>query len=101
MIVIEAGLVHASPPIMVPNATLNQPPEPTHGRSIPWNPLPDAGLALASIQLSRQTGALVLLCARDEQHAYQLEATCRFFADDDCPVLHFPDMEILLSLIHI
>lgn len=80
---------------MVPNATLNQPPEPTHGRSIPWNPLPDAGLALASIQLSRQTGALVLLCARDEQHAYQLEATCRFFADDDCPVLHFPDMEIL------
>ncbi|MEN8821059.1 MAG: transcription-repair coupling factor [Abyssibacter sp.] len=94
-IVIDARVVHSSPPIMVPNAPLLQPPAPTRGQLAVWNPLPDSGLALAAIELARGSNELVLLCARDEQHAYQLEAICKFFADESCPVLHFPDMEIL------
>lgn len=94
-IVFDARVVHSSPPIMVPNAPLLQPPAPTRGQVETWNPLPDPGLALAAIELARRSNELVMLCARDEQHAYQLEAICKFFADDACPVLHFPDMEIL------
>ncbi len=68
---------------------------PKPGASAGWGSLIGASAALAASELAAAADVPVLLLADDPQHADQLEAETRFFADDSLPVLHFVEWETL------
>ena len=79
----------------LPPATRIKPPLPLAGELISWPALPDSLQALALVEAAQTAGGPVLAVARGEHAAYALEAACRYFAPDDLPIMHFPDLEVL------
>ena len=78
---------------------LINPPLPPAGKDavqpISWPALPDALQALALVEAASAASGPVLAIARGEHAAYALEAACRYFAPDELPITHFPDLEVL------
>ena len=65
------------------------------GQSQTWGRLIGASVALAAAEYARHSAAPLLALAEDARHADQLEAEIRYFAGDDCEVLHFVEWETL------
>ena len=68
---------------------------PVDKQSVAWADMPVSLQALSLVEAARHAPGPVLAVARGEHAAYALEAACRYFADGDVPVTHFPDLEVL------
>jgi transcription-repair coupling factor (superfamily II helicase) len=68
---------------------------PDFGRPARWGRLIGASEALAALELAGNSDQPVLVLAAEPQHADQLEAEIRFFADGRIPVSHFVEWETL------
>ncbi|MFV2056522.1 MAG: transcription-repair coupling factor [Thiohalomonadales bacterium] len=78
--------------------TLTTPPhcvEP--GKIQTWGHLYGSSTALNITQVATQHPGLVLVICTDTPSAHRLEESCRFYGagNEDLPILHFPDWEIL------